>query len=131
MTAKDTTEDRKIDRAPREEQIREAHREDRGRVAKEEELDEALRGSFPASDPVALTQPTAATPSLRSDNGAKAGDKTREKILQPHSRVNLSDDGEVKYWTERFGVSKAELSAAVREAGFIPADVADRLGKTL
>jgi hypothetical protein len=122
---------RKIDHAPREEQIREAHREDRGSFDKEEELDEALRDSFPASDPVALTQPTASTPSLRSEAGAKSADRAREKILKKHSRVNLSDDGEVEYWTERFGVSESELREAVREAGFIPADVADRLGKAL
>jgi DNA polymerase III delta prime subunit len=122
---------RKIDQAPHKEQIREARREDRGSVDKEEELDEALRDSFPASDPVALTQPTAATPSLRSEAGAGSADKAREKILKKHSRVNLSDDSEIEYWTERFGVSEDELRKAVREAGFIPADVADRLGKTL
>jgi hypothetical protein len=123
----------KIDRKPRDEQIKEAHRDDRDA---EQELDTALRDSFPASDPVALTQPTAATPSLRSGNGAKAGDRTRDKILnrtgpKPHSRVNLSEKAEVRYWTERFGVSEQALREAVREAGFIPADVANRLGKSL
>jgi hypothetical protein len=122
---------RKVDHAPREEQIKEARRDDRGSFDKEEELDEALRGSFPASDPVALTQPTASTPSLRSEGGAKSADKARDKILKKHNRVNLSDGGEVEYWTERFGVSENELRKAVREAGFIPADVADKLGKPL
>ncbi|PJI43266.1 DUF3606 domain-containing protein [Ferrovibrio sp.] len=122
---------KKVDRAPHKEQIREARREDRNELDKEAELDEALRGSFPASDPVALTQPTASTPSLRSEAGAKSANKAREKILKKHSRVNLSDDGEVEYWTERLGVSEKELRKAVREAGFIPADVADKLGKTL
>lgn len=122
---------KKIDRAPHKEQIREARREDRDDLDKEEELDEALRDSFPASDPVALTQPTTATPSLRSEAGAKSADKARQKILKKHSRVNLSDENEVEYWTERLGVSENELRNAVREAGFIPADVADKLGKRL
>lgn len=125
------TDKNKLDRAPHKEQIQEARREDRNDVEKEEELDEALRGSFPASDPVALTQPTAATPSLRSEGGAKSADKAREKILKKHNRVNLSDESEVEYWTERLGVSENELRKAVREAGFIPSDVADKLGKTL
>ncbi|MEK9969446.1 MAG: DUF3606 domain-containing protein, partial [Ferrovibrio sp.] len=73
----------------------------------------------------------ASTPSLRSEAGAKSGDKAREKILTKHRRIDLSDDGEVEYWTGKFGVSEAQLRKAVREAGFIPADVADRLGKPL
>lgn len=116
---------------PRTEQIKEANRSDRSDAAKEQELDTALRDSFPASDPVSVSQPTTATASLDSDKSAKAGDRTRDKLLQKHDRVNLSDDDEVKYWTKRLGVSKSELSEAVREAGFFPADVAHHLGKTL
>lgn len=119
---------RKPENAPSKEQIKEAHRADRD---EQQELDEALRDSFPASDPVALTQPTTATSSLDADKSAKSGDRTREKLLQKHDRVNLSDKDEVKYWTERLGVSKDELSEAVREAGFFPADVAHHLGKQL
>ncbi|WP_341895170.1 DUF3606 domain-containing protein [Ferrovibrio terrae] len=111
--------------------MREAHHSDQSQTEKQEDLDIALRDSFPASDPVALTQPTTATASLDSDKSAKAGDRTRDKLLQKHERVNLSDDDEVKYWTERLGVSKTALSEAVREAGFFPADVAHHLGKTL
>lgn len=122
---------KKLDRAPHKEQIKEARREDRDEFDKEVELDEALRGSFPASDPVSLSQPTAATPSLRSEAGASSVNKAREKILKKHSRVNLSEDSEVEYWTDRFGVSEEELRKAVREAGFIPGDVADKLGKSL
>jgi hypothetical protein len=122
---------RKPIQEPRDEQMREAHRSDLNEAEKQKELDSALRDSFPASDPVALTQPTTATASLDSDKSAKSGDRTREKLLQKHDRVNLSDDAEVKYWTKRLGVSKTALSEAVREAGFFPADVAHHLGKTL
>lgn len=121
----------KIESAPSKEQMREARRDDRGNQDKDAELDEALRGSFPASDPVAMSQPTASTPSLRSEAGAKSADKARDKILKKHSRVNLSEESEVEYWTDRFGVSEEELRQAVREAGFIPGDVADKLGKSL
>lgn len=116
---------------PSDEQMREAHHSDQSQAEKQEDLDIALRDSFPASDPVALTQPTTATASLDSDKSAKAGDRTRDKLLQKHDRVNLSDEDEVKYWTDRLGVSKTALSEAVREAGFFPADVAHHLGKTL
>jgi len=119
---------RKTETEPSKEQMKEAHRSGRD---KEQELDQALRDSFPASDPVALSQPTTATSSLDSDKSAKAGDRTRDKLLQKHDRVNLSDKDEVKYWTDRLGVSKDELSEAVREAGFFPADVAHDLGKQL
>jgi hypothetical protein len=33
------------------------------------------------------------------------------------NRVNLSDDYEVRYWTKKFGVSKAELEQAIQKAG--------------
>lgn len=114
------------------EQVVEAHRADRTTVEKEEELDEALRGTFPASDPVAMSQPTAATPSLADRPNAKAGDHTRMEIVETApKRVNVSEEDDIRYWTERFGVSEEELKEAVRQAGFFPSDVADYLGKTL
>lgn len=36
---------------------------------------------------------------------------------QDRSRINLSEDYEVRYWTDKFGVSKAQLEEAVRAAG--------------
>ena len=114
------------------EQVVEAHRADRTTREKEEELDEALRGTFPASDPVAMSQPTAATPSLKDRPNAEAGDRTRMEIVEAMpKRVNVSEDDDIRYWTERFGVSEEKLKEAVRHAGFFPSDVADYLGKTL
>lgn len=114
------------------EQILEANRANQNTQEKEDELDEALRGTFPASDPVALSQPTAATPSLADRPHAKAGDHTRMEIVDAApNRVDVSNQDDIRYWTERLGVSEDELKEAVRQAGFFPAEVADYLGKTL
>ena len=43
------------------------------------ELDRALRDSFPASDPISITQPATATPQKADKPLAKAGDETRRK----------------------------------------------------
>jgi len=45
-----------------------------------------------------------------------ADDKTN-RGPQDRSRINLSEDYEVRYWTEKFGISKAQLEAAVRKVG--------------
>jgi hypothetical protein len=46
------------------------------------------------------------------------------------TRINMSEDYEVRYWTEKWHVSRDELAAAVREAGVMVKDVAKRLGKS-
>lgn len=45
-----------------------------------------------------------------------ADDKTN-RGSQDRSRISLSEDYEVRYWTDKFGISKAELEEAVREVG--------------
>lgn len=45
------------------------------------------------------------------------------------SRVNIHEDHEVRYWTEKWGVSKEELTAAVRKVGVSADAVARELGK--
>jgi hypothetical protein len=57
-------------------------------------------------------------------------DKTN-RGLQDRARVNLSEDYEVRYWAEKFGVSKAELAKAIAKAGESAAAVAKALGKKL
>jgi hypothetical protein len=44
-------------------------------------------------------------------------------------RINLNEDYEVRYWTEKWGVSLEELAAAVHAAGVMVKDVAEKLGK--
>jgi hypothetical protein len=99
--------------------------------SREDALDAGLRDSFPASDPVAVSQPTTATPSQDGHRDAGAGDKARETLTAAHSRVNVSTEQDIRYWMERFDVAEDKLKEAVRKAGFLPQDVADYLGKPL
>ena len=55
------------------------------------------------------------------DTAQKIGD-------QKH--IDVHDDGEVWYWTYKFGVSKQQLVAAVREVGTHTEDVAIQLGRS-
>lgn len=45
-----------------------------------------------------------------------ADDKTK-RAPQDASRINMNEDYEVRYWTQKFGVTKAQLAAAVKVAG--------------
>ena len=36
---------------------------------------------------------------------------------QDRSRISTSEDHEVRYWSQKFGVSPEQLKAAVREVG--------------
>lgn len=44
-------------------------------------------------------------------------DDKHNRGAQDRSRINLSEDYEVRYWTDKFGVSKAQLEDAVRAVG--------------
>jgi hypothetical protein len=46
----------------------------------------------------------------------KTGSSTREQI-------NVSERNEVDYWTEKFGVTKVKLKAAINAVGAAPKDV--------
>jgi uncharacterized protein DUF3606 len=43
-------------------------------------------------------------------------DKTK-KGPQDRSKISLSEDYEVRYWSEKFGVSADELRSAVKKVG--------------
>jgi hypothetical protein len=45
------------------------------------------------------------------------------------SRVNVQEDYEVRYWTNKFGCTKAELVSCVQRVGVVAADVKRCLGK--
>jgi Protein of unknown function (DUF3606) len=44
-------------------------------------------------------------------------DNLNERAPQDASRISLSEDWEVRYWTKAFGVSREELERLVREHG--------------
>ena len=44
-------------------------------------------------------------------------DGNRKSGRQEHRTVTLKTDYDVRYWTERFGVSKETLQAAMRNVG--------------
>lgn len=44
-------------------------------------------------------------------------------------RINTTQEWEIRYWSEKFGVSQADLLDAVSAVGNSPDKVADRLGK--
>ena len=57
-----------------------------------------------------------------------ADDKTI-RASQDANRVSLKEDYEVRYWTERLGVDKQELSDAVQTVGSNVKTVQAYLGK--
>ena len=45
------------------------------------------------------------------------------------ARANVNQDHEVRYWTQKWGVSKEQLAAAVNKVGVAADAVAQELGK--
>ena len=56
-------------------------------------------------------------------------DDLKNRGAQDRSRVNIHEDHEVRYWTEKLGVTKEELADAVKRAGLSADAVARELGK--
>jgi len=56
-------------------------------------------------------------------------DDKSQRAPQDSSRINMGEDYEVQYWTNRFSVSKERLQAAVDRAGVSVDAVAKELGK--
>lgn len=44
-------------------------------------------------------------------------DDLNKKGFQDRSRINMNEDHEIAYWTEKFGVTKEELQSAIDAAG--------------
>ena len=56
-------------------------------------------------------------------------DDLKDRGAQDRSQVNVQEDYEVRYWTQKWGVSKEQLTAAVQKAGVSVNAVARELGK--
>jgi hypothetical protein len=57
-------------------------------------------------------------------------DDLKNRGPQDRSRVNLNEDWEVVYWSKQFGVSTAQLKAAVDKVGPSSQKLAEHFGKT-
>jgi hypothetical protein len=53
----------------------------------------------------------------------------KSKTAADRKRIDVSEDYECRYWSERFGVSADELRQAVERVGPMVDDVARALGK--
>lgn len=58
-------------------------------------------------------------------------DNKQDRGPQDRARISMEEDYEVRYWTEKFGVTRDQLAAAVEKAGSSAAAVAKELGKPL
>jgi Protein of unknown function (DUF3606) len=56
-------------------------------------------------------------------------DDLKNRGAQDRARVNVNEDHEVRYWTEKWGISKEQLAAAVNKVGVSADAVARELGK--
>jgi len=53
----------------------------------------------------------------------------KSKVAADRKRINVNEDYELRYWTEKFGVSAEDLKRVVERVGPMADDVARALGK--
>jgi hypothetical protein len=58
-------------------------------------------------------------------------DDLKNRGPQDRSRINMSEDWEVQWWTQKFGVTVEQLKKAVSAVGSSAEAVAKKLGKSL
>jgi hypothetical protein len=54
-------------------------------------------------------------------------DDTSKRGRQDRNRINVNEDYEVRYWSQRFGVTPERLRAAVEKVGTSPKAVEEEL----
>ena len=62
-------------------------------------------------------------------NGATMSDDLKQRGAQDRSRINTSEDHEMRYWSKKFGVSEDQLKAAVKKVGNSAKAVEEELAK--
>ncbi len=67
--------------------------------------------------------------SLACQKGICKSDDLSNRGPKDRARVNTSEAWELKYWTKEFGVTEAQLVAAVKAVGPMVTDVRKKLGK--
>lgn len=58
-----------------------------------------------------------------------ADDKTK-RGPQDRSRISLSEDYEVRYWTDKLGISRSQLEDVIRKVGSSATAVEEELRKS-
>ena len=56
-------------------------------------------------------------------------DDLKNRGPQDRARINVNEDHEVRYWTEKYGCTPEQLRAAVKSVGVMAADVEKQLKK--
>ena len=57
-------------------------------------------------------------------------DDKRNPGPRDRDRINLGEDYEVRYWTQKWGITRDELAEAVAKVGHSAAAVARHLGRS-
>jgi uncharacterized protein DUF3606 len=103
---------------------------------REKMLDKALADSFPTSDPPSNIPDPAGEDSLRlnendiqNKDSAEMTDDKASRESQKRNKINLSDDAEVRYWTESLRVSREQLEELVQRHGNSADEIREKLKK--
>ena len=72
---------------------------------------------------------TASGSGVRVERRSKSRRRARKLVGSPPTRIDVSEDYEVRYWTKALGVSAEELKSAVQKVGPNVSAVREQLGK--
>lgn len=93
------------------------------RELREKMLDKTLADSFPTSDPPSTIPDPAGEDSLRPGEGdfqnesRETADERSRPGAQDRSRIRLSEQQEIRRWTESLGVNREHLEELIHKHG--------------